>query len=50
MSDEAQFVVFPPEMVDQQRKPDDQGCRSHDDSQGHQGQIFFAGKTSTMCL
>ena len=44
MSDEPQFVIFLPEMVHQQRKPDNQGGRSNDDSQGDQGQIDFAEK------
>lgn len=44
MSDESQFVIFLPEMVHQQRKPDNQGCRSDNHGQGDQGQIFFAGK------
>ena len=44
MSDEPQFVIFLPEMPDQQRKPDDQSRRPDDDGQGDQGQIYFAGK------
>lgn len=37
MSDEPQFVFLLPEMIHQQREPDDQGCRPHNDGQGHQG-------------
>lgn len=48
VSDEPQFVLFLLEVEEQQRKPDDQGCGSHDDSQGHQSQVLLAGKTSTI--
>lgn len=45
MSDEPQSVFLLTEMVDQQRKPDDQGCGSNDHSQGNQGQVLLtAGK------
>lgn len=44
LSDESQFVIFLPEMVEQQRKPDNQGCWPDNDGQSNQGQIFFAGK------
>lgn len=44
MSDEPQFIIFLPEVVHQQRKPDNQGRRTNNDSQGNQGQIFFTGK------
>lgn len=47
MSDEFEFVVFPPEMEHEQRKPDNQGCWPHDDGQGDQRQIFFTGKKKT---
>lgn len=50
MRDESQFVIFLPEMVHQQRKPDNEGCRSNNDSQGDQGQILFAGKTLTVSV
>lgn len=44
MSDESEFVMFLPEVIHQQRKPDDQGRRTNDDSQGNQCQIFFTGE------
>ena len=47
MSDEPQFVILLPEMVHQQREPDDQGRGADDDCQGDQAQIYFAGET--MC-
>lgn len=46
MSDEPQLVFLLTEMIDQQRKPDDQGCGSNDHSKGNQGQVLLtAGKT-----
>lgn len=47
MSDESQFVIFLPEMVQEQRNPDDQGCGSDDDGQGNQSQILFAENKQT---
>lgn len=44
LSDESQFVIFLPEVVQQQRKPHNQGCWPDNDGQSNQGQIFFAGK------
>lgn len=41
MSDEFQFIFFLPEMVHQQRKPDNQGCWPDNDGQGDQRYIFF---------
>lgn len=49
MSDEPQFVVFLPEMIQQQRKPDDQGRRANNHSQGHQGQVLLTGKQQRVC-
>lgn len=40
MSDEPEFVFFLPEMIDQQRKPDDQSSWTNNDRQGNQTQIF----------
>lgn len=47
MSDESQFFIFLPEMIHQQRKPDNQGGWSDNHSQSDQGQIYFAGKIGT---
>lgn len=42
LSDELQLVLFPTEMIEQQRKPDDQSCGTDDYGQGHQTQILPA--------
>lgn len=46
MSDKLQFVIFLPEMVRKQRKPDNQRCWPDNDGQGDQRYIFFTGKKS----
>lgn len=47
LCDESQFVLFPAQMTDQQRNPDDQSCGPQDDSQRHQTQILPADEERT---
>lgn len=42
LCDELQLVLFLTEMIEEQRKPDDQSCGTNNDGQRHQTQILPA--------